>query len=785
MNKSLAIFMIVAAFIAAASLAQQGVGATNDPALVEIRDAALPLKERVARFNEWAQRHYTNTADKNVDIEVYLDVAESLFLDEKNPYLQVRAQINNLLKLVGDRKDTGRMTRFADRAIAIDDIPQWALFPLVRDKYNSLIARDDLTAAEEFLVSSISTNLVWADKLHPMLAHLYVFTGRPEKCWKLYSSIEAKVKDARAIAEIAIAKADELYNTMWDEEGAKKTLADAIAKLDARKSPFAAECRLRLASLLPSAEAEKMRLDVLANTAGLEAAQDQRTFDGARMGAFACFYGDTPEHRAVRGKYFDDFRGVTFSHIAYGPLARARDNAITYGNFDFAVELTELMKKVYVDFYKNFLNALYEINALNGLARHTEAAVLAGKLLEEQPQYSDAQKFWLDVMSELPGPDFGKALKDVMKRRPLTGKFTAQERSAWLKKCGRSAMIAKRFDAAKILADTLDGLYVRQGKKAIDMQFLDKPIRGISDFRRLGLEKNMQPIERKFRVDRQFLETDVNVAGRGDNIGAEEGKKMTPASLHALADEFGVHFYFRVPADDLAAAQAKMKSLGSLEIYLAAGESCPYTCILSTVNDELFAPYNFSYGTAQHKRFPKDISELKRDEIRFEDGAVWKEMFVSWSLFPDKLPEDGDVWAFDVIHWSAAGAFSWCGVETTHARTTWGELRFDLSPSDILKMKRHVVFDALANYRRERQTTRGYNGVIGQWSDDVLGDPGFYNECLAPIVAKLDAYAKDAVPNMTDDVVERLFAEAVPQWDNIVYTVNGLRTKYVKENLVR
>ena len=93
------------------------------------------------------------------------------------------------------------------------------------------------------------------------------------------------------------------------------------------------------------------------------------------------------------------------------------------------------------------------------------------------------------------------------------------------------------------------------------------------------------------------------------------------------------------------------------------------------------------------------------------------------------------------------------------------------------------MYNALARYNAEKNIATG--GVIGKWKDTELGDPEFYEQCLKPLVEKLDAAAKDAEGEPDDATVLRLFAEVVPQWYDFRYYASELRTKYLSERFVR
>lgn len=767
---------------------------TNDPLIAEMRDVSIPIGERFRKWEEWARKHYPSQYLKK-DYSYYFEELDKLINAGGLTYSDIRKSIFTIGFYCNAKQQHERHEKYTRFALSLDN-PQITLRARhAGTMYNFLMNRSEFAETEAMILKAIG-NCTWEVTLHPMLAHFYTLTDQPEKCWKVFGDCAAVNTNFQAVAEIAMARAREQYRLL-DEDGARKTLTEAIARLDAAKSPFATTCRLRLASYHPPPEARPIYESILANTAGLVESTERRApktlastqaealrhfiSDSWEQGGVTHFLGNWSDNKAVFDKYFDNVISNRQTGVLQRPLIAARNDAIIYGAYEKALELSARIERINAKEAGSFLFGLYKINALYGCGRHEEAAEFARQRLAEFPDYTQPQKFWLALVSELDSPDFGKAVKEVMRQFPLSDDFTPQQRSSFILKAGRTAMMANRHDAAKIIEQTYNELYQQRPNLTLGVEFLDKPLAGITDFRARGLVRKMQPMERKLRVDKAFLEADVNITGRGENIGTVSDENFKPASLLVVADELGLNVMYRVPTDDLEAARAKRQDLGSLEIYIAAGSYQPYGCVIGAVTDAYIDPANLVYSTAQHKRYPKRLSELKRDDILFEDGAVWKRMFLSWQLFSDKLPEDGDIWDFDTIHWAPAGAFSWSSGGHAHARASWGELHFKFSKSDILKIKRTVIYNALAHYRRERRTTRSYDGIIGHWSDEALGDPKFYAEVVTPLIEKLDGYTRQVSSGMTEADVERIYAEAVPGWNNIVYIINDLRLKYLKD----
>ena len=67
---------------------------------------------------------------------------------------------------------------------------------------------------------------------------------------------------------------------------------------------------------------------------------------------------------------------------------------------------------------------------------------------------------------------------------------------------------------------------------------------------------------------------------------------------------------------------------------------------------------------------------------------------------------------------------------------------------------------------------------------DRNGDPAFYAECVAPLVARLDAYTGRVKPDMTDEDVMDVYENAAKDWLNIEFIVSDLRRRYLERTLV-
>ena len=166
-------------------------------------------------------------------------------------------------------------------------------------------------------------------------------------------------------------------------------------------------------------------------------------------------------------------------------------------------------------------------------------------------------------------------------------------------------------------------------------------------------------------------------------------------------------------------------------------------------------------------------------ESRPTEKGVATYIRVPWEVLHDKLPEQGNKYEFDVLHW-ADGGYSWGGGKSVHNRSSCGDLVFsNMTKENLNSIKRRIVKKAYDECKTQK--TGKKNGVIDFWEDPELGDPEFYNASLRKMIEELDAYGKLVKPGMTYDEVELLYEKAVPNWMEIEYVIADLRSKYLND----
>lgn len=331
-------------------------------------------------------------------------------------------------------------------------------------------------------------------------------------------------------------------------------------------------------------------------------------------------------------------------------------------------------------------------------------------------------------------------------------------------------------------------LYKHLPCKTYTVPFSDEPVIGLHGF--LSLKKMPEPqfMDRKFGGSMDFLSTDVSTGERSGAVRskAKDGEPYRPSEVRMVCDQYGIHVLFRAFDSKAKAIEAGLAGAGSFEMYLAPGEDQPYYCPLPDTGNKAVQIWNTTYNTPQWRRLDvhgKTNFDVRTETVFTEDGySVY--LFLAWDKFYDKLPEKGDHWDFENIHWSRFGGHSWNGIKTIHGRSSWGKLAFEITDDQMRRIKRNLIAKARKAYLQEKRTTHTYHGEVDRWAKDLYaGDPDFYNAKVAPLIRQLDSYLPLVTVEMDDATVDKLFHEAVPGWFEIRFKISDLRKDYLEEAL--
>lgn len=585
---------------------------------------------------------------------------------------------------------------------------------------------------------------------------------KPAEAYQAYAKISAfKKEDANLKNQENKTVADARMRFM-DFDGAAKVYRDS--------GDFLAEADV-LAQKGDDTKAREIRLKII---------QDEKAPEGLRRTAYERLIGRTPEEMAILDKYLAFYIGD--SPNRYDAFWNHLNSAMQNAAYPAAVKFASLLVKS--PNHKNrFLANLYYVNALAGTYNYTEAAKIAEAAAANE-KFTMPERYQMALAAAaLKTPEDSAAMKNALKKVDqdfADAKLANKERSNALVKAGRTAMIGNKEIGASEIYAVYESLYVPEPKRCYPIEFTDAPLDGITSWDALKKQPQRAKMDRKFGGGMEFLVTDVSTGDRGAGIGSATAKKdMKYPEFSVLCDVKGVHFLFEAFDDRVNEIKAKLANGDSYEGYIAAGENQPYYCFLLDGDTGKVSIWNSHYNTRQHRHLPEG-SDLVKTEHRCTSDGYKTYLFFSWDVFYDKLPEKGDLWDFENIQWSRFGGFSWNGIKGIHARSSWGNLTFNLNDAQRLAIKRQILFNAYSRFKPENATRR-IAGVIDFWRDKDLGDYKFYEEVVAPYVAKLDEYGKMVKVAMSAADAELLFREAVPGWNEIRFKIAELRHRYLEE----
>lgn len=741
---------------ALASLKRTGEAAALEKEIFEDENASADMAVR--SLTAWTNLLYP--ANKKLDRAPVLAAADKLLLRKDLPDLQRYFVLNLKASQLQTMGDKDAVIPVLDEILALPKLQTSFKVQVLNRRALLLLKKNQPEEAEKTLKQGFSYEPLAAGDtiaLHRALAAFYSWTNRPEQAFAMLDELEKKQPALKK--QIDGIRAEE-YNRNWQfDKAAEKYIA--VGNIE------------KALPLMKQKDKRVLCLKVLADKNA--SAQD-------RLTAWLYFFAQEPGNAEIREKYREDMKSLSYRTLSNWAVKNILGSMLRNGSYENALELLQLIRS-HQELRDNFFNIRWQIVSLYALKRDAEAAALAKEYMNFE-KFKAGERFYLRILAELGGSNFASALPKVLKECPVSKELTAKGRSDMLVKAGSAALLAGKEDALRAIEKEYKGLYQQNERKIFDVPFVSTPIRNVSDFLALKNPPKPQLMDRAFGGSLDFLETDVSTGERGAEIGKARGKSIKFNEFSALCDEYGLHLFFKVPAENPAAMMAGLAGAGSFEMYLAAGENQPYTCLLADVNTSHVSLWNTTYENAGFHRINQKAGEILCDNAIGKDWIL-KHIFISWTAYPMTVPDSGDVWEFENVHWSAAGGYGWNGTESIHGRSTWGHLRFHLTPAQRSAVKRHIIFDALRKYKKQKRISSDCSGVIFFWQDPVLGDTEFYNEIVKPLVERLDSFIPLVKADMSDADTDKVFREAVPLWENLPFEIARLRAVWMEDRLTR
>ena len=466
-----------------------------------------------------------------------------------------------------------------------------------------------------------------------------------------------------------------------------------------------------------------------------------------------------------------------------------------YGDYDKVATTYELYTRVMKDskdlrhhqvYFYGALAYLYKGDLAKAARICKEAA--ADKLLRATP----IQRYTLNMIGDLATrkgsvKQLEAACKEADKR--FAGDIPAKDRNDQLDILGAAMSLARLENHVRAVSAYKDSLIVPFPQKSYTIEYSPVPLISVDDWNRLAKKPSEEILDRPFGGSMDFLETDVATGDRGAVVGkgkAKDGNDQKP-SFSMICDMNGLHIRYRYPTANAHEIEIGKKSGGLYEGYIAPGENQPYICLLQTAGQSgRLEPYNTAYTSANHVRVYENDPKYLRTQTLFTDDAVISYIFLDWEAYATVIPENGSVWEYENIFWGPNGGETWNGTTSVHGRGTWGRLVFNLPKKARADILRKLLFKVKPQFDAEHWTGSASEGVIDYWKDDEIGDPAFYEECLKPLVEKLDGYRTTLMEKeLNDDEIIALAEKALPAWQNFRYTVERLRREYLDKQLMQ
>ena len=373
-------------------------------------------------------------------------------------------------------------------------------------------------------------------------------------------------------------------------------------------------------------------------------------------------------------------------------------------------------------------------------------------------------------------------LNDWLKTNPPADNL---ERADFLLRAVKRATALRQEDVARAIHAERAKLVRKEEPRSLPCPYIENAPQDISSILASPFYKNGKKglADRKFGDDLKFIiETDVT-ANR--TMTEFNGKPFRPTEVFAFCDRNGVKVMLRAFYDKETLEKFKngFGGVGGYEAYIVPGADVPYTFLgFSPGATKLSSAFLTQYdnGTGYRNLKSEDDSILLSNYVA--DDSVISLLSFSWAKEFATLPSNGDKWYFEPLCWSNGG-WSWGGSKTVHNRSAFGALVFEgITPKAAAAIRRIILKKAADAYWNAKSARS--NGCIEFWKDPELGDPAFYAECIAPLVARLDPYAGRVKHDMTDADVMDVYENAAKDWLNIEFIVSDLRRRYLERTLV-
>jgi len=410
--------------------------------------------------------------------------------------------------------------------------------------------------------------------------------------------------------------------------------------------------------------------------------------------------------------------------------------------------------------------AFKKINILMDSGSRGDAGKLASEVAANTTLTED-HRFLAALLSSGIATEAGKAFDS--KTIPQTS-LDPEKQLAAFSEAGKFFMKSRDYELARSFADKADSLFQKFSEPLYECKFMEQAPFGVSGWANSEIVKDPSRREARFEKYNQkaadLLINDVNVAR---SIGAADAKAESNTGFYMAADARGWHIYVQCRDDQVESVLAGLLPGNSLEVYFAPGKGECYhqICLKVPAGKAEFFPW-----MSPHRNYRK-LDDYFVSEIAPVGDGFGVYMMIPWEAIYDKLPKEGDLWQFGIVDFGRNGGFTWGGGQV-HEMNGFGKVKFTGVSKALPAMQRAISMKAFAGYKKSAAAARRF------WNDEVKGDRVFFETVLRPEIEKLDELGKLVRPEMSAQDVEKLVAQAVPDWMEFEYLISERRRHFLE-----
>ena len=353
-----------------------------------------------------------------------------------------------------------------------------------------------------------------------------------------------------------------------------------------------------------------------------------------------------------------------------------------------------------------------------------------------------------------------------------------EQANLWRTAARQALQIGKTAQTERYAARYTESFASLPGRRQT-VRYFKKPVSSIADWRAIYGQLEPQRCDRKYGLSLEDMVTDV-ATGREEIKASNLDTDSARMELTTACDRYGLHVFLRVEDPNAPAIRDGFAGGIGGETYLAPGRGEPYLCLGVSAARGIEFAFQTQYDNANATR--PDVAQRKgggfRVERAFTETDYVVHIFYGWETYSSRIPVNGTVWRFGCNARSAKGAYTWGGSQGPHETSSWGDLVFELSPSDLTDIRKQLLCTAKRNWRKP-----GLVDTFDRWAASGRADPQFYAEVLAPLEKELSGLMDGVKADMTDEDVNRIFEAGYVRVRGLKHEIDRLRQNYLKRKL--